>query len=516
MKTAVECTEGLRCRKATRVASPSAIVPHCTNGTVTREHTTDDPETSMPDFPIQVLPVSLRDFAVECARVSQVPVGLSAACALAVVSAALGSRLRVRSIHGKTLPANIMLLAAAETGSGKSEVFRQCMAPFEACQSRATQHWEERVLPGARAEARLLAAELKGLESKAKGKGANRDLIKREMTEKEANLAIARALLEPPVFRASDFTTPQLIRLLCRMDGQMFAASSDAKNFVDMVLGRYNEGGTDEEVYLKGFSLEPIDRHRVGDGSQETPEACIAGLWLTQPDKLQRLLAERALSEGGLLPRMLLLEVRCAPLRVSTSETGISSAATACYETTISALFQTFRNSMRVAQIDADDDARQRLVDYHNTIADRRELELRDVSGFAARWGEYAWRLALVCRAARLGKDVGEAPLALEDAEAGIALADWFALQQLTVLQAGRVEAQNERYSKVLNLFGTKPTVVARDVYRAGITPRDETRIAAALLEEMERVGLLVHEDRSTERKNHVQRVYSRTTAPRT
>ncbi len=144
------------------------------------------------------------------------------------------------------------------------------------------------------------------------------------------------------------------------MDGQMFTASSDAKNFVDMVLGRYNDG-TDEEAYLKGFSGEPVDRHRVGDESQETPEACIAGLWLTQPDKLDRLLAKRALSEGGLLPRLLLMKVVCPPFRVRMIEQVIDANARGEYNRTITDLFRAFRNQAKRTVIDADENARQAL-----------------------------------------------------------------------------------------------------------------------------------------------------------
>ncbi len=177
-----------------------------------------------------------------------------------------------------------------------------------------------------------------------------------------------------------------MTKMLCRMDGQIFAASPDAKNFVDQVLGKYAESGTDEEVYLKGFSLETIDRHRVGDGNHEVGDACIAGLWLTQPDKLQRLLASRALTEGGLLPRLLLMEVDCPPLRVSASEKGISAATKGMWDEVISRLFNDFRLNPDVQTIEAEHDAQALLIDYHNAIADRREREFHDVTGFAARW----------------------------------------------------------------------------------------------------------------------------------
>lgn len=480
---------------------------------IAREPTPVPEEIPPEKFPIEAMPDSLRSFASECSRVISVPIEMASMCCLAVASAAIGSRLKVKSINGKTTSANIMVLIGAESGSGKSETFRECIIPFEKCAASEKKEWKDQVLPSAKAEARILDKEIKTMINSIKEESVNRESLKRALAEKEKRLAIVEEQLKPPVFCASDFTTPELIRLLCRMDGQMFAASPDAKNFVDMVLGRYNEGGTDEEVYLKGFSLEPIDRHRVGDGSQETPEACITGLWLTQPDKIERLVGERALSEGGLLPRLLTMLIHCQPFRVSMEERGIGESTRAGYDSIITELFQAFRNQSKVFTLDADTDARQALVDYHNALADRREHgnDLSDVTSFAARWGEYAWRVSLICHAVRHGEDAGDCTLCLEDAQAAIAITEWAASQQLEVLRVGRDRVKREKYDRVLEIVREKGEVIASDVYRANITPRNQTHIATALLEEMEAAHLLRSAKRSTARKNHTQTVYHST-----
>ena len=468
----------------------------------------DDSMSSAQPFPAELLPDSIKAIARECARVLSVPIAMPAACCLAVVSAALGSRLRVRSINGKTTSANIMVMIAADTGSGKSETYRECVAPFEACHRRAKDKWRDEVFPDAKAETRVLEKEIKKREGDIGKVGADREAIKNDIAQMELKLAISQAQMKEPFYCVSDITTPELIRLLCRMNGQVFTASPDAKNFIDMILGRYNDGSTDEEVYLKGFSMEPLDRHRVGDGSQETPVSCITGLWLTQPDKLERLLAQRALSEGGLLPRLLMMQFHCPPLRVSMNEQGVSEFTRKAYEQTITSLFEEFRMADEISIIDADTSARKALIDYHNSIADRRELDLRDVTGFAARWGEYAWRLALVVHAASKGRMAATTPLSVEAARAGIALANWFAEQQLQVLQSGRLTARNERHAKVFAMFRDGPEIIASDIYRAGITPRGNPKLAIALLDEMVSQGQLAMTTRTTGRRNHTQQVY--------
>lgn len=502
-------TEALKQRPAFKPSiQPLAVC----SGTTPLEHIEkDEPPSMPPQFPLGLLPPAIQIMASECARVLAVPAALPATCCLATVSAALGSRLRVRSINGKTTPGNLMVLIGAESGTGKSEVHRVSMAPFHACHEGEKELWEKEILPNARAEVRMLTAEIKKCVEDLRNPASNRPGIKALITQKEKELATYEGQMKPPFYHASDFTTPELIKLLCRMEGQLFTTSPDAKNFVDMVLGRYNEGGTDEEVYLKAFSLESIDRHRVGDGNHETPEACITGLWLTQPDKLERLLAKRELSEGGLMPRLLIMSFNCPPLRVSMAEQGIHAAASVKYGEIITSLFHAFRMSEDVKTIEAAQEAKEALVAYHNTTADRRESELRDVTSFAARWGEYAWRLSLVVHAARLGGDATDSPLSLEDAQAGIALAEWFAWQQLEALKQGRQLVKSERHSRVLALFSAGMTeITARDVYRALITPREDTDLAKALLEEMAELGLLSFTDKPTAKTGYLQRTYQK------
>ena len=49
----------------------------------------------------------------------------------------------------------------------------------------------------------------------------------------------------------------------------------------------------------------PRTVHRMSRLPINLKAPCLAGLWLTQPDKLQSLLDERSLNEGGLIPRIL-------------------------------------------------------------------------------------------------------------------------------------------------------------------------------------------------------------------
>lgn len=157
-------------------------------------------------------------------------------------------------------------------------------------------------------------------------------------------------------------------------------------------------------------------------------------------------------------------------------------------------------------------EARQRLVDYHNAIVERRKCELRDVTGFAARWAEQAWKFAVVLHAGHHGADAHNHRLELTTAENAVRLAEWFANEQLQILAKGRHEAAKKIEEQVLELIQERTErqkidyVTARDVYRGRIISTPEA--AQALLARMEHDGLLIGEDVRPERGGRVTRIF--------
>ncbi len=146
-------------------------------------------------------------------------------------------------------------------------------------------------------------------------------------------------------------------------------------------------------------------------------------------------------------------------------------------------------------------EAHARLVAYHNEIVDRRRGDLHDLTSYAARWAEQAWRLAVVPHAALHGAQAHLHPLSDETAANAIRLAQWFAGQQLDTLARGRRQAAQKKEDEVLELLREQQQrrgvdyLTARDIHRARIVTTAESAIG--LLERMEADGLLAsHEHR--------------------
>ena len=131
---------------------------------------------------------------------------------------------------------------------------------------------------------------------------------------------------------------------------------------------------------------------------------------------------------------------------------------------------------------------------------------------------EQAWRLSVVFHAALWGKDAHNHTLALETVESAIAVADWFAAQQLDILARGRQEAARKVEDRVTELLDDRHErqgidfINARDVLRARITRTAEE--ARALLARMEQDGLLTGEDVRRAEGGHVVRIYRSQSGP--
>ena len=149
------------------------------------------------------------------------------------------------------------------------------------------------------------------------------------------------------------------------------------------------------------------------------------------------------------------------------------------------------------------------MIAHHNAIVKRRRGDLRDVTIYAARWNEQAWRIAVCVHAGLHGAHAHEHTLELDTAKRAIELANWFASQQLEILSASRDKARREIHDKVLSLLKDKPEGIrASDVYRARIVHNADE--AHALLAEMEAGGELAGRDEQPESGGHVTRIFTR------
>jgi Protein of unknown function (DUF3987) len=118
------------------------------------------------------------------------------------------------------------------------------------------------------------------------------------------------------------------------------------------------------------------------------------------------------------------------------------------------------------------------LNKHHDAIVQRRLTELRDVTSYAARWTEQAWKIAVCLHAGEHGTDAHNHPLGLGTALHAIEMADWFAQEQLRILNAGRIQRKFERLQKLKELIVQhyKGAATLRGLQRNNGFPASEVR----------------------------------------
>jgi hypothetical protein len=224
---------------------------------------------------------------------------------------------------------------------------------------------------------------------------------------------------------------------------------------------------------------------------------------------VETLLAKTELTDGGLIPRLLVCHTRAMPRPIVEGVGGIPAATVNAWSLLVRKLIQTFRNGGEPVTIEPMPEARQMMNDHHNKIVVRRNGELRDVTTFAARWNEQAWRIAVCLHAGLHGENAVKEKLSAETATNAIALADWFAGEQLRILARGRHAARRAKREEVLELLAETPTgIQASDVYRARIV--GSAGEAHSLLAQMETEGELEGKDSKPKNGGHVTRIFTK------
>lgn len=477
----------------------------------------DEGEEKILPFPLQHLPPAARAMAEAIARTERTPETLAGCCVLGFLSASIGAGLQVKSGPDRVTRANLYIGASAESSTGKSETFRHAAKPFFAYERDLIERWKAETLPGLQAEAEMLESEIAKLKKDAfsgksgKGKsGMEREEIRAALQLKKKALAEVNAGLIAPALCCEDVTSEKLAVMLAHNQEQLASLSPDAGSIVNNLLGRYSKlDRTDEGIYVKTFSGDNCRVDRQGREPVLLQHPCLTALWLWQPDKLETLLGKTELTDGGMIPRLLVCHTRATPRPIVDGVEGIPAATANAWAMLVGKLIHAFRMASEPFTIETTPEAWRMMKDHHNQIVARRLGELRDVTTYAGRWNEQAWRIAVCLHAGLHGEDAGGRTLAADTAASAIALADWFAGEQLRILARGRHAARRAKRDEVLELLADNPKgITARDVQRKGIVGSADE--AHALLAQMEADGELTGKDSQPETGGHITRTFTK------
>jgi replicative DNA helicase len=259
--------------------------------------------STLPAFPVEVLPAWLGQYVTAVATATQTPPDLGAMLALATLAAVAGGAVEIEARPGWREPLCVFIAVGMDAGARKSGVFTALTRPladFERDQATAA-------LPAITEQATLRRiAEQAAAHAEQAASKAPPELADERKAEAIARAAEAANLVVLPVPRwLVDDATPEALASLLAAHGRIALLSPEGDVF-DQMAGRYNrDAGPNLGVYLKGHAGDLLKVDRRGRPPEYVERPCLTIGLAVQPEVL-RGLAERPGFRGrGLLARFL-------------------------------------------------------------------------------------------------------------------------------------------------------------------------------------------------------------------
>ena len=417
-------------------------------------------------FPAESLPDAARRMVAEVSRVTFADPNLAFAQIIPWMAAALGKGAMADSGDRRNF-GNVFVLGIAESGTGKSESLRILRRPFDAIYAEVTDVWERTVRSEAETQMKNIQLQMDAIDKRSRKNGYS-EADAQEVAGLSADKRQLERKLIPPRLLFEDATQEAMVDACASFDQSMMACSSDAGKAISNLHGRYAKPGAglirEDTLFLKGYSNEQIVVDRI-KRSTLIQEPCLTLLWLVQPCKVALLYGDESLRDGGLIPRMMPC-LGPVGLPSKTFQNPIRDDVLEGWQNLINGLYDMRQKGGALHSHDrvifpVERSAMDFLIGWDNRNREKtRGGELSDISAFVSRWGEWALRIVVSLQAAEYITDQRHKTISVEMIQRAIAIAEWFANEQLRVLYDGRtavraseVAKQAERANKLETLL---------------------------------------------------------------
>ena len=410
----------------------------------------------------------IGELAKDCNRVYGVPEPLAAMTALGVLSVACGRQYKVTgAASGYSSYANLYIMVVAESGTGKSSVFKELAKPVieasAALSKEAAMDCMEREV-----NADILKNEHKTLQREV-SKDLNVTLYKDtpEYGEKVHALAQVKAEMadldgfEAPCLYVQNTTPEALAKTLQSNGGTTGILSDEAAEVIKVAMGKYSNGSGDISLLTNAWSSGPLDYKRIGRAGVSLPSATLSMMLMVQPDVLDEFLAHRETLQQGLLARFLLINVpakrRDRGGELLELEPGLMSR----WNGLINAVLDR-RNQEGETIIEATPEARDAFDEFYNKTNRLIENECSIVRPLYARWSENAIRVSVLLAIA----DGHCSVVDVETARRAISLVEWCGGQVDGLLDYSKSMIRDDRIRKLAKIVTSKRKMPKRDLMR--------------------------------------------------
>lgn len=259
-------------------------------------------EVTLPDFPVEAFPQSLKEMVGAVANATETPVELAALLGMATVAASCQRVFEVEMDPGYQEPLCLWSIVALQSGNRKTAVHAQMTAPLrqkerELCEAAKAQQLT------IQSELDTIEARIKSLRSRCANSEDSEDIerLKREIVQMETTKPTLPSI---PSLWAQDIT-PEKLGMLMADSGERIALLSDEGGIFDILAGRYSNGTPNLDVFLQGHSCSPVKVNRGSRAELYLHRPTLTFGLSPQPSVLRDLTNKSVLRDRGFLARVL-------------------------------------------------------------------------------------------------------------------------------------------------------------------------------------------------------------------
>lgn len=482
----------------------------------------DKPRTGGPGpFPVHLLPPSILEMVQGVAASAGCGLEIPAVTALGVVGCSIGPGILVCNYmkQDPKTPPNVYVIVVGISGGGKSRNGGPLFQPLYDFQDQVRESYMKDKLPVLKAERMIVEKRIKFLEKQAEKASkpevqkavdggeeavavlgidfseAAKPSLAKQLSELYAKEAELKELMKMPQVVMEDFTVQVLIRSMSNNQGKMLVISSDARETVNNLMGRYNRGKTDDSVLIKAWGGERYNYDRKGDDgemvSESIPRSLVGLVIMIQPDKADELVQCASLATGGFMPRVQLLFANIDPalpssLRALPQETSLAWSAF------ISGLLNRYYKAGSPYMIELSEEAQATWNAYADSKVQARNDGEKEAYSFRSRDAETARRYAGIFHACKYSDSAHDYRIDDKTMRDAIQVTEWFDWHRQKVVGFHEGVREDKQIQKIKELMSKHPRgFKLREVYKKRVAGTDDRDENLALMMRLAQKGIV-------------------------
>ena len=250
-----------------------------------------------PAFPVDALPKDIADYVMAVAETTQTPVDVAASASLSVLSIGMQGKYVIKPKADWKEPVNTFIAIFMPPSERKSAVCSLMGKPMNEHEKEWNREHAAEV-DFSRTERSILERRLKALEDQAsKGKAEMAEV--RKASEELSSFKDKKPLR----YYGDDVTTEKLVSMISENDGKAAIFSPEGGIF-DLLKGMYTRY-VNIDVFLKGYSGDPIRVDRIGRESETIYDPVLTVMLMAQPSVLAGVMENGNFRGRGLTARFL-------------------------------------------------------------------------------------------------------------------------------------------------------------------------------------------------------------------